>query len=111
MYTRTNQSLSFARKYNTPLFGYGNTNDDDLVKERGWDVGTELRREVNKSTKCIVAMIQEMISYIVFDDHAPFVSEFTEGLQNVHRNQRQVFWSVFSVYFASEGKKMKQCLL
>ena len=39
------------------------------------------------------------------------MSEFTKGLQNVHRNQRSVCWLVFSVYFASEGKILNQRLL
>jgi len=56
-------------------------------------------------------MIWEIVSSIIFEDHAPFTSEFTKELQIVHSNQRHVFWSVFSVYFASEGKKMNQCLL
>jgi len=50
-------------------------------------------------------MIWEIISSILFDGHAPFVSEFTKGLQNVRRNQRHVCWLFFSVYFASGGKK------
>ena len=48
MYTRTNKFLLFARKYNTPFFGYGKTNDDELDKEKGWDMNTELRREGDK---------------------------------------------------------------
>jgi len=51
VYTRTNQSLSSARKYNTPLLGYGKTNDDELDEEKRWNMGTKLRREVNKNTK------------------------------------------------------------
>jgi len=61
VYTRTNQFLSFARKYNTPFFGYGKTNDDELDKENRWDTNTELRREGDKSRKRIMAMIWEII--------------------------------------------------
>jgi len=33
-----------------------------------------------------MAMIWEIICSIIFDGHTPFMSEFTKGLQNVHRN-------------------------
>jgi len=57
VYTRTNQFLLFARNYNTPLLGYGKTNDDELDKEKGWDMNAELRREGDISTKRIMAMM------------------------------------------------------
>jgi hypothetical protein len=68
------------------LFGYGKTNDNELDKEKGWDMNTELRREGDKSTKRIMAMILDIICSIIFEGHAPFISEFKKGLQNVNRN-------------------------
>jgi hypothetical protein len=67
------------RKYNTSLFGYGKTNDDELDKEKGWDMNTELRREGDKSTQRIMALKWEIICSIIFDGHAPFMSEFTKN--------------------------------